>query len=950
MNIPLFYNKFSKRIRVRLISAFVVVVFLSICAVLTAWISITRTQDRIDAIVTETLPLVSSSLKLDREASLFALTLSQFSNISTRRDHEILSSQLENHITEIQIQLQSLDLLNFERDTIHLIQEYVEGLVEFMEEQDAHFNNFFSARTRLSEAAVNLRKKQQEFIALASPRITESYKTFLQRGAVINSELREVVALLKNDSSSGKIKKIDDKIRIGLETLLSSAAGEMRSNLEVVALTYFAAGLLYEAVNAPDIMLVKQLEDEFLQAVPKLRKLQLILQYSTPDNYQILKTVFPIFRFGTGEQSIFALRTEELTYRHSASQSAKEAFNHAEDLTTTIDNLTISSQTVASQSSRSLQSSLNTARLIQAAAGFLSIIFSILIGWFYVEKQVISRLSSLQKSMEIHSEGGQTEIPLAGNDEISEMAIALQSFVTQRSNVEQKLHRALDELNAVMNSIDYGIVFINRDLKIQLVNKAFLRMWNIDYQEPAKLDQTTLRELINLDRDQNVYSINDDFDNSLGELEAMVQNGNVDPVEIETKGGKIYQHQCIKLPDGGRMLTYFDITELKVAQKNLVESQKMETIGLMAGGVAHDLNNILSGIVSYPDLLLLKLPSDSELIKPIKIIKESGRRASEVVADLLTVARGAAAKREVTSLNQLITEYLYSPEGQNLNRLYPRITITTDLDPLVFNFSCSPTHIKKCVMNLVINAAEAITELGRINISTKNRAIEKSDSSKVNIPQGEYIVLSVWDNGPGIPADDIDHIFEPFYSKKVMGRSGTGLGLTIVWNTVQEHNGTITVASNGKGTTFDLFFPVTRESITDKSQPIFITDIEGSEEHILVVDDEEIQRNLARQILTSLNYRVTTAASGEEAIELTKTCAYDLVILDMIMSPGINGITTLKQILHLHPKQKAVIASGYSGENEIQQAWNLGAEYFIKKPYTVRDFGQAVKRALNHVG
>ncbi|MBW1783839.1 MAG: response regulator, partial [Deltaproteobacteria bacterium] len=386
--------------------------------------------------------------------------------------------------------------------------------------------------------------------------------------------------------------------------------------------------------------------------------------------------------------------------------------------------------------------------------------------------------------------------------------------------------------------------------------------------------------------------------------------------------------------------------EIKRLQNQILQSQKMEAIGLMAGGVAHDLNNILSGIVSYPELVLMELPEDSPLRKPIQTIQESGLRAADVVADLLTIARGVATGRQVLNLNTIVTEYLDSPEHQRLEKTRPLVRFKAQLDPDILNMSGSTTHIKKTLMNLVTNASEAIEHGGTVTISTMNRYLDEPMKGYEDIRTGEYVMLIVSDDGSGISSADLERIFEPFYTKKIMGRSGTGLGLGVVWNTVQDHNGYINVNSDDKETVFELYFPVTREELSDKREEVPLEDYRGHGERILVVDDEERQREIACGILVKLGYTVEAVTSGEEAIEYVKDNPADLIVLDMVMPKGINGGETYQEIIKIRPGQKAIIASGYSRTNEVAIAQKLGAGKYIKKPYTVGKIGIAVKEEL----
>ena len=320
-----------------------------------------------------------------------------------------------------------------------------------------------------------------------------------------------------------------------------------------------------------------------------------------------------------------------------------------------------------------------------------------------------------------------------------------------------------------------------------------------------------------------------------------------------------------------------DITERKQAEKilresddRLARSKKMESLGLLAGGVAHDLNNVLAGIVSYPELLLMDLPEESKFRKPIEAIQESGLRAAAIVEDLLTVARGVATTKEPLNLNDLVGNYLHSPEFNKLKQFHPTVVFKTNFDSDLLNISGSQVHIRKALMNLVSNASEAIEDSGNVTISTMNRYIDKPLRGYDDVNIGEYVVLSVSDDGSGISSNDVERIFEPFYTKKVMGRSGTGLGLAVAWNVVQDHKAYIGVTTDENGTTFELFFPITRGKLSGKDLAITIEGFKGDGETILVVDDVESQRDISCKMLEIFGYKATAVSSGEEAVEYLK--------------------------------------------------------------------------------
>jgi CheY-like chemotaxis protein len=380
-----------------------------------------------------------------------------------------------------------------------------------------------------------------------------------------------------------------------------------------------------------------------------------------------------------------------------------------------------------------------------------------------------------------------------------------------------------------------------------------------------------------------------------------------------------------------------------------MHAQKMEAIGTLAGGVAHDLNNILAGVVSYPELILMKLAPEDPLRKSILTIQKSGERAASIVQDLLTLSRRGMAATDVVNLNHLVTEFSHSPAFERFRLDRPEVQTEWRQDAKLLNIMGSPAHLSKTIMNLVINAYEAIEDSGSITVSTENCYIDKrlKGAGTGDVVEGEYVKLSVSDTGKGISPLDLPRIFEPFYTKKIMGQSGTGLGLSVVWGTVQDHHGFIDVHSReGKGTTFELFFPVCRKAEISGQEELPVEAYMGGGETILVVDDIEMQRDLARDILTHLGYVVHTVESGEAALAYLQHHRADLVILDMILGEGMDGLDTYRKILEVHPSQKAIITSGFSESERVKEAQDLGAGKYIKKPYMLEEIGLAVKQQL----
>jgi CheY-like chemotaxis protein len=238
---------------------------------------------------------------------------------------------------------------------------------------------------------------------------------------------------------------------------------------------------------------------------------------------------------------------------------------------------------------------------------------------------------------------------------------------------------------------------------------------------------------------------------------------------------------------------------------------------------------------------------------------------------------------------------------------------------------------------------------GTIRIETTNRYVDTFIRGYDHVTEGEYIAVRFTDTGIGIAPKDISKIFEPFYTKKVMGRSGTGLGMAVVWGTVKDHNGYIDVQSEeGRGTTITIYFPVNRQASIKEDKKIFIENYLARGETVLVVDDVAEQREIASVMLRKLGYNINTMASGEEAVEFLKNHSANLVILDMIMDPGIDGLETYKKITESHPEQKAIIVSGFAETERVKEAQRLGAGQYIKKPYTLEKIAVAVRTELDN--
>jgi two-component system, cell cycle sensor histidine kinase and response regulator CckA len=379
------------------------------------------------------------------------------------------------------------------------------------------------------------------------------------------------------------------------------------------------------------------------------------------------------------------------------------------------------------------------------------------------------------------------------------------------------------------------------------------------------------------------------------------------------------------------------------------KAKKIEAIGMLAGGVAHDLNNVLGGIVGYPDLILPKLPPDSPIRNHVMAMKESGRKAAAIVKDMLILARKGIEPKNLINLNSVIEEYLQSPEYEKLMESHPGIFVKANLSRELLPVMGSSHHLSRVIMNLLSNAAQTMCEGGTIWISTRNEYTNELTTRFGDVSKGDYAVIEIEDTGVGIAKENLEHIFEPFYTKKVLGRSGTGLGMAVVWSSVRDHDGYIDVISApGEGSIFKLYFPVTRGELLIETGAAPTGDYLGHGETILVVDDVKEQREIASAMLSAMGYSVAAVSSGEEAVERLKKNPVDLIILDMIMESGIDGLDTYKRILDIAPGQKSVIVSGFSGTDRLKEVLRLSKGVFVKKPYVIQKLGVAVRNVLGN--
>jgi len=392
-------------------------------------------------------------------------------------------------------------------------------------------------------------------------------------------------------------------------------------------------------------------------------------------------------------------------------------------------------------------------------------------------------------------------------------------------------------------------------------------------------------------------------------------------------------------------------------QERAATLKRMQSLSVLAGGVAHDLNNALGPLVALPDVILSDLEeaglmeSLPNLRADVDSIKASALRAAQTIKDLLTLGRQGRTRKDPLDIAQIVAGALEGESLRFMNEANPQVKVTVDVPPNPIVVRASEAHLARAISNLVRNAVEAISGEGEVAVKLRRVRLTKPFSGYETVDPGEYAAVSVTDSGSGIPEHDLSRIFEPFFSRKRVGeQSGSGLGLAIVHGVVKEHEGFVDVASTiGAGTTFTLYFPCSKgllqtgeyHSIAPRGQA-----------RILMVDDEAIQLRTGCRILQHLGYQVDTLASGQEAhARFVRAAAsgqspYDLLILDMILGEDRDGLAIFEEIQRLFPAQKAIVASGHAPTERAELAMRKGLAW-LAKPYTHEALAQAVHAALS---
>ena len=508
----------------------------------------------------------------------------------------------------------------------------------------------------------------------------------------------------------------------------------------------------------------------------------------------------------------------------------------------------------------------------------------------------------------------------------------------EKDQAEKKLRESEERFRTIFETARDGIFIKDKDLRYTLVNPSMERFYNL-----------TALDFIGKTDDDLFPDATHDHQK---QVEKRVIEGEiVEEEEERTVDGMVRYLHTIKVPMVGNSLNINglcafsrDITETKRLEAQLMQAQKMEAVGILAGGISHDFNNILQAILGYCQMLLLdKSDKDPDLLK-LQEIEDAAKRAKELVKQLLTFSRKVESKLRPIDLNNEVRKI-----QKLLVRTIPKmIDIELDLQDRIHTINGDPGQLEQVFMNICLNAKDAMPEGGKLSISTANVDLSKEFCrTYLDASPGANVLLAIADTGHGMDKQTADHVFEPFFSTKPTGE-GTGLGLAMAYGIIKNHNGAITCeSSKDTGSVFKIYLPAVGVR-AKKEEPKKKKEVQkGQGETILVIDDEEVLRKLMKQVLTINGYNVITAENGEKGLEIYKKDhkIISLIILDMIM-PGMGGKQCMKEVLKIKSDANVIVASGYTSKEAKKEIAEMGSKALIEKPYDFEDIFNIIQEAI----
>jgi len=507
--------------------------------------------------------------------------------------------------------------------------------------------------------------------------------------------------------------------------------------------------------------------------------------------------------------------------------------------------------------------------------------------------------------------------------------------------LESQSQELLVKNHAIDTSIN-GIILADLDGTVKWVNSSFLSLWGL-----ASVQAVVGRNVTEFWTGPDARRILEGLPRTggwRGEFEAERKEGGSFSVEVSAS--------LIRNEEGrtlGIMTSFMDITERKRLQAQVLQAQKMDALGQLAGGITHDFNNLLTAVSGYLQLLLIDAPQDTQMHQDLMQIKAAVDRGTGLTRQLRLFTRQASGNRQSVSLNEVARE-----TWEIFKRTFPpEITVQLDLASTLWTIEADPNQISQVLVNLCVNARDAMTDAnsesagGMLTIETANvETTEERIGRYVTAQPGRYVLLRVRDTGVGMAAELLDRLFIPFVTTK-SARSGTGLGLAVVYGIVTSHHGFIDVQSTvGKGSVFEILFPMAAQQKAAGHEEAAVPPLARGHGRILIVDDEQQVREIMSRVLESCGYEVTSAEDGRDALaRFADGVGIDLVILDMMM-PGMGGRECLAHLRQRNPGVRVLVTTGYTSDGSAQELLHEGALGIVEKPLDLKGFAEKVQKII----
>lgn len=935
---------FDGSIRSRLIFSFSAVALLAAVSALIGMVLTQLSERQTRQILTRTLPIVADAQGLGRTIMLFAAVSKELPVIEdTGRYHQLLQT-MESGIGDMDKFLGDLNSLGLDEASFQEMSSMVDALRSNMARQNELALKFLDTRQRLVIADAGLREQHHFFTSLVQPRTTAGYRVFVEQSQDIQADIGE---RLDAAAGSGDLRPLRNAFRIGFDSLVSSAVGEMWANHEITAITFQAYSLLLEAEIARSPEKVTDLHYSYEQLATVFERLQLVLAPITPERDRVLRAALDLYQLGFGPASIFSLRDSELNDRAAAARLSTESHALAQLFANRAHTLTVRLRETAADDSQALQAMLALAGFIQLLLIVVVVLVSVAIGWHYVGRRLISRIMSLKTAMDQHAMGMDAEIPLEGKDEITDMAHALQCFVRQRTTVESALRQILDSLNEAQLIANFGSCTWDEQTAQWQWSDGFYRILGFAPGEISAGWQEFLERVDAADREKvQRFFLHLTPSARIFEIDFSLRRKDDSRCAVTTR----WKYAKVGSRITGNLHgTLLDVTERQQIEDELLKVRKLESIGVLAGGIAHDFNNLLTVIMGNTALARRQLPPDHAIQNFLRLSDNAANRARDLTKRLLTFAKGGDPIRSVTDLRAILTEVVeFVLHGSN-------VRCHLDIPESLWAADVDSGQIGQVFQNLVVNADQAMPDGGVIKISCRNERIGRDGMGA--LLAGDYIRIDITDQGHGIAREHLKRVFDPYFTTKEMDSSkGSGLGLAIVHSIIRKHSGAIDVESSpGAGTTFTLHIPARsgETAVASPPSPALTApqDDTVSSGLVLVMDDEEMVRDVAGAMLEHLGYEVLMADDGGQAIDIYRRCLSegrppDVVLMDLTVPGGLGGEKAAAGILALDETARIIVSSGYSTNGVFENYQEYGFCGIAGKPYRMTELSATINEAL----